>query len=148
MVTFEQTFQIALPIEAAWKTLVDGIQNSTTSNVWPHELAEIHTAQIPAKKGSHIIVHYRLGPLKRRAEYRISEFSSPKRLCYQTTTDHPLEGGAEVRLTKSANGTSCTWSGGYRPKNLFGWPSLFWFKAYYERAFFKRLRENLSRLSE
>jgi hypothetical protein len=144
-VKFKQGWLSPLDQQSTWDLIVQAFQDSRNSTIWPNEYAEIH-ADGQVKQGSTIFEDYKLGRIKLQADYHIVLFLPPNYLKYQADKRHPLIGGAEIVLSPRGQQSYCEWKGAYQSKNPLGWPTLIWFKAYYERMFFKKLVQNFARL--
>ncbi len=83
-----------------------------------------------------------MGPVQTSAHYVIEEVIPEKRVVYVTSAEHLLQGRSVIDLKEVSSKTECHWHGVYSSKGLKSLPSLFWFKALFERLFFHQLKQS------
>ncbi len=135
--------------------IVSALADSSNSSIWPRELSESRLIRStgPAVgpafvRGAIIEVTYKLGPLHRTVKYRIIEVIEPRYIQYETTDQHPLAGGGRIYFRALYGGKALIkWEGGYRVRDRIGFAALAWFKAYYERRFFRAIKERFEALA-
>ena len=138
--SFSRRVPSKLPPDELWKNLAAAVQDSVGHPFWPTDLEESHSARLKSRGLIHVQYKGWLASLP--VTYRITALDKEhRRLSYQSTADHPLQGGATVRVVKGANGGSeLHWTGAYRypwysPAGLL--------LPRFLRRFFRRLRRNL-----
>ena len=110
---FERSIAVDAPAGSTWRVVAQSFRDSRTSPVWPHELETIESPDLAA--GGSARATYRIpivGPVTQT--YRIVEFDpSERQLRYETTAEHPLRGGATIRVVDVAGRARLEWVGGY-----------------------------------
>ena len=154
-VRFSEDWISPLDQRRSFALIASALADSTGSQIWPREYSESrlegagHTpAGAPLGRGSLLEVTYKLGPIHRKVVYRVVEVIEPRYIQYETTDLHPLAGGGRIYFRALYGGKSlCKWEGGYRVRDRIGYAALAWFKAYYERQFFRAIKERFEALT-
>ena len=138
--TFQRRITTKLPPTDLWNQIVAAFENSASHPFWPKEMERAQCSHL--KMGALVHVKYKGFMKSTPVTYRITSFHPDRHsLRYESTGDHPLDGGATVSVLPSPKGGSeLHWNGAYD----YPWYSpLGMFLPYFLSRFFARLRENL-----
>jgi hypothetical protein len=143
---FEHVLESSLDADRLWSMLVESFEDSTSSDLWPNELETLHCDSL--ESGAVVDATYHVGPVDMPQQYRIPMFDAEsRRFEYQTGSNHPLEGGGEVSVTETPDGSRLCWSGAYRRRRpVLGLAAALFVEWWFEGRFFGRLEERLRAL--
>ena len=146
-ITFDRTIDSTLPPRELWRLMKEAFEDPSQSPIWPVELDEVHPVTL--RVGEEVTATYKLGPLKARPSYHITDLQPERRFSYQSDADHPLAGGATVQVQSRDDASTLRWRGTYRPRLHPAAPAALAFvKLYFLRTFFTQLEKNLRRYEE
>lgn len=123
-----------------WQQLSLAVQDSAGHPFWPTDLEKSNSARFRTNGLIHVTYKGLLG--SRPVTYRIISLNNEQHvLQYESTGDHPLDGGATVKVSRGVKGGSeLHWSGSY----TYPWYSpMGAFLPYFLNRFFSKLRQNL-----
>jgi hypothetical protein len=123
-----------------WRQIASAIQDSAGHPFWPTDLEKSKSDRFRTNGLIHVTYKGFLG--SRPVTYRIIHLNNEQHLLrYESTGDHPLDGGATVKITRGTKGGSeLQWSGSYS----YPWYSpMGAFLPYFLNRFFAKLRSNL-----
>jgi hypothetical protein len=136
---FEFQWKTRLSPRTTWDFMVASFRNSTASPIWPRECSLVRIDNDTFRNGAGVTVLYNLGIMRTKVYYVLDHIDWGKSFIYRTTDTHPLHGGGMIIFEEGPGGTVCTWKGRYQTKKFLSRLSLFWFKKYYEKKFFRNL---------
>ena len=146
-VTFDRTIESELPPQQLWRLMKEAFEDPSQSPIWPVELDEVNPVEL--SPGAEVKATYKLGPLKARPGYRITDFEAGRRFSYESDADHPLAGGATVEILSRDGDSALRWYGEYHPRlHPAALGALAFVRLYFLRTFFARLEENLRQYEE
>lgn len=123
-----------------WQQLTSAVQDSVGHPFWPTDLEKSKSTRFRTNGLIHVTYKGLLGA--KPVTYRIINLNNEQHvLQYESTGDHPLDGGATVRVARGAKGgAEIHWSGSY----TYPWYSpMGAFLPYFLNRFFTKLRRNL-----
>ena len=146
-IDFDRTIETDLTPRRLWELMVGAFENPATSPVWPVDLEEVDPVKL--KAGQTVEGVYKLGPIKSRLSYHITDFDPPRAFSYRSDDDHPLAGGATVEVQHRRAGTSALrWHGHYKTRLHLKAPAAYLFvRFYFLDTFFGRLEANLQKVA-
>lgn len=141
---FSRKISCELSPAELWRFLATSIRNSEAESCWPNELENSRAESLRVGGSMHVV--YRAGPLRSPVTYRIMACDPDQHLfTYKATKDHPLKGGATVKIVaREGGGSELDWAGAYQ----FPWYSTAgaYFRFYFLDRFFARLEEGIRTL--
>lgn len=144
-IDFDRAIETNIDAEDLWRLLEGAFEEPGTSPFWPVDLEE--TEPVEVREGNPITATYKIGPLRIRPSYHFIEVHPPRLLRYHSDPDHPLDGGATVRIEPGRRGATLRWTGSYRtrrnPTALFAY---LFVRLYFLDTFFSQLETNLHQL--
>jgi hypothetical protein len=143
-IDFEHHIESTLSADRLWALLEDAFVDSRTSPIWPRKYETLESEGLSA--GATIHATYHIGPRNAPQTYQIPEYSAEeRRFVYRNGPQHPLDGGAEVRVEPTGSGCVLHWVGGYdveiKPASL---GAAAFVKFWFEDRFFDTLRDNIA----
>lgn len=145
-IEFDRSISTELDAARLWQLLVEAFENPGESPFWPVDLEE--TEPVEVREGNPITATYKIGPLRVRPSYHFVDVDPPRSLRYRSDADHPLDGGATVRIEPTRQGATLHWTGSYQPRLHPMAPFAYLFvRLYFLDTFFRRLEANLDHLA-
>ena len=143
-IDFDRCIDSRLPADELWGLMKSAFENPADSPIWPVELDEVHPVEL--QEGATVEGTYSIGPFNSHLCYQITEFLPGRQFSYESGEDHPLKGGATVRIVPRYDESTLRWTGHYRPRVHFAAPAAVAFvKLYFIRHFFGALEAKLRR---
>ena len=142
-IEFDRTIDTGLPAAELWTLIKQAFENPAESVIWPVELEEVNPVEL--RCGAIVEATYKIGPLRARPSYRITEFERGHSFSYESTADHPLQGGATVEVEPmEPRGSTLRWHGSYRPRlHPLAPGAVAFVRLYFLRTFFAHLASRL-----
>lgn len=145
-IEFDRSLTTELSADRLWELLEGAFRDPSTSPFWPVDLEE--TEPVEVREGNPITATYKIGPVRVRPSYYFVDVEPPRSLSYQSDADHPLDGGATVRIEPGRHAATLHWTGTYRTRRHPMSPLAYLFvRLYFLDAFFGRLQANLDELA-
>jgi hypothetical protein len=123
-----------------WRQISSAIQDSVGHPFWPTDLEKSKSSRFRTNGLIHVTYKGYLRPTP--VTYRIVQLNDEQHILqYESTGDHPLDGGATIRVHRGAKGgAELHWSGSY----TYPWYSpMGALLPYFLNRFFGKLRRNL-----
>ncbi|MGM0555328.1 MAG: SRPBCC family protein [Myxococcota bacterium] len=143
-IDFEHHIESSLSADELWGLLEDAFVDSRTSPIWPRKYETLNSDGLA--EDATIRATYHVGPRDMDQTYEIPEYDGDqRRFVYRNGPRHPLDGGAEVRVESTEEGSILHWVGGY---DVGASPSALgaaaFVKLWFEERFFDALRDNIA----
>lgn len=138
--TFSRKIPSKLAPEELWQQVTAAIRDSTGHPFWPTDLEKSRSTNFRANGLIEVSYKGILG--SRPVSYRITGLQNDQHILhYESTGNHPLDGGATLRVNRGFRGGSeLHWSGAY----TYPWYSpMGAFLPYFLNRFFRKLKSNL-----
>jgi hypothetical protein len=136
---FEYQLETRLSPRTAWDFMVASFQNSNVSPIWPKECSIVKIENDNFRNGAQVTMLYNLGITRTKVHYILGHINREKSFIYGSADTHPLHGGGMVLFEERPEGTRIVWKGRYQTKSFLSRLSLYWFRKFYEKKFFKNL---------